>query len=363
MKNSYDEQKLRDEVIYLHYLWQQGPPTPPPSPHPPQSNPILPHWRHHHDPFPPPHTRSLPPVNSTTFKKKKVTKPEPISSENRRVNTDDNNVTKPDSPGWPVPVPVSRNSPQTGWPTPNPKPNPPPQPQEIERLSALHLQNKACKAFKDSLLIDSDDDDDDENEEDYEDEDEDDNEDGDDRFKQFENFFIKVFMEDNELRWYYQRCFENGEFLCLVCAADKKNNKNKKYKDCMGLVQHSKLILRTANKVAHRAFGEVVCKVLGWDVRRLPTIVLKGEPLGPAQSLGEPKESVAAAADDGKDGLCNTEDIAVSLDHVEDPTEEHAKGVDKSIAECSSKEGDIDESGGGEAQYEGETKEKVVFEA
>lgn len=48
---------------------------------------------------------------------------------------------------------------------------------------------------------------------------------------------------------------------------------------------------------------------------------------------GEPKESVAAAADDGKDGLCNTEDIAVSLDHVEDPTEEHAKGVDKSIAE------------------------------
>lgn len=50
---------------------------------------------------------------------------------------------------------------------------------------------------------------------------------------------------------------------------------------------------------------------------------------------GEPKESVAAAAaaNDGKDGLCNTEDIAVSLDHVEDPTEEHAKGVDKSIAE------------------------------
>jgi len=268
MKNSYDEQKLRDEVIYLHYLWQQGPP---PHPHP------HPHPRLHHDPFPPPHTRSLPPVNSNTFKKRNrrvnITKPGPISSENRRVN-----ITKPDSPGWPVPVP--RNSPQTGWPTPNPKSDPlPPQPQEIERLSALHLQNKACKAFKDSLLIDSDDD---EDEEDYED----DNEDSDgNRFKQFENFFIKVFMEDNELRWYYQRCFENGEFLCLVCAADKKNNKHKKYKDCIGLVQHSKLILRTANKVAHRAFGEVVCKVLGWDVRRLPTIVINGEPLGPAQSL------------------------------------------------------------------------------
>lgn len=338
MKNSYDEQKLRDEVIYLHYLWQQGPPPPPP-----QSNPILPHWRLHHDPFPPPHTRSLPPVNSTTFKK-------------RNNNNKKKKVTKPDSPGWPVPV--KRNSPQTGWPALNPKSDPlPPQPQEIERLSALHLQNKACKAFKDSLLIGSDDD---EDEEDYEDEDEDDNEDS--RFKQFENFFIKVFMEDNELRWYYQRCFENGEFLCLVCAADKKNNKSKKYKDCMGLVQHSKLILRTVKKVAHRAFGEVVCKVLGWDVRRLPTIVINGEPLGPAQSLGEPKESVAAAADDddGKDGPCETEDIAVSLEHVEDPVEEHAKGVDQSIAECSAKEGDIDENGGWEAQYEVETKEKVV---
>jgi hypothetical protein len=52
---------------------------------------------------------------------------------------------------------------------------------------------------------------------------------------------------------------------------------------------------------------------------------------------GEPKESVAAAAaaddDDGKDGPCETEDIAVSLEHAKDPVEEHAKGVDQSIAE------------------------------
>jgi len=48
---------------------------------------------------------------------------------------------------------------------------------------------------------------------------------------------------------------------------------------------------------------------------------------------GEPKESVAAAstaaAADGKDGPCETEDIAVSLEHVE----ENVKGVDQTIAE------------------------------
>ncbi|KAJ6298197.1 hypothetical protein OIU76_019354 [Salix suchowensis] len=32
-------------------------------------------------------------------------------------------------------------------------------------------------------------------------------------------------------------------------------------------------------KKAHRAYGQVICKVLGWDVDQLPTIVLKGEPL------------------------------------------------------------------------------------
>jgi hypothetical protein len=81
--------------------------------------------------------------------------------------------------------------------------------------------------------------------------------------------------------------------------------------------------------------------------------------------LGEPKESAVVAADvddddddddekeeedddndnddeDGKDGSRKTEDIAVSLEHVEDPVEECAKGADQSIDEPSSKEGDID---------------------
>lgn len=41
---------------------------------------------------------------------------------------------------------------------------------------------------------------------------------------------------------------------------------------------------------------------------------------------GEPKENVAAA-DDGKDASCKSDDI--------DPVEEHAQGVDRSIGEVS----------------------------
>ncbi|CAI8584482.1 unnamed protein product [Vicia faba] len=228
---------------------------------------------------------------------------------------------KPDSKEWPCPI--SSDSPQTGWPEPKPRSDPPPpplQPQEKERLSVLQAQNKACKALREFLSSSGSDDD--EEEED------------DDRLVEFEKFFIRVFMEDSELTGYYQRCFEDGEFCCLVCDAGNK------YKDCIGLVQHSISILRTANKKAHRAFGQAVCKVLGWDIHRLPTIVITGEPLR-CSTEGNLKKSFAGN-DDGKDGSSKTEDIAVSLEHVEDSIEEHVKRADQSIGECSSKEGDID---------------------
>ncbi|CAK8561375.1 unnamed protein product [Lathyrus sativus] len=306
--NPFDGQRLRDEVIYLHSLWHQGPPQQPnPCHRIPFSSSLQP-LLHRHS-FAPSHTRSLLPVPSTAFKKnrKKKKKKEP----------------KPDSPTWPCPH--SSDSPQTGWPEPKPQSDPPPplQPQEKERLSALEVQNKVCKAFREFLSGSGSDDE--------EDNDDDDDDDSDGRLGEFEEFFIRVFMEDNELMRYYQRCFENGEFCCLVCGAAEKKSW-KKYKDCVGLVQHSISILRTANKKAHRAFGQAVCKVLGWDIHRLPTIVITGEPLR-CSIEGEPKKSVAAA-DDGKDGSSKTEDIAVSSEHV--------KGADESIGECSSKEGDID---------------------
>ncbi|XP_058751828.1 uncharacterized protein LOC131624916 [Vicia villosa] len=338
--NPYDEQRLRDEVIYLHSLWHQGPPQQPI--HSSSSSHLQPLL--HRRPFAPYHTRSLPPVTTTAFKKTK--------NQKRKKKKE----PKPDSLEWRGPQ--SSDSPQIGWPEPKPRSDPPPplQPQEKERLSAVQAQNKACIALKEFLSGSGSGDEEDDNEEDHDDDDDD----SDARLVEFEEFFIRVFIEDNELLEYYQRCFENGEFCCLVCGAGKKSGK--KYKDCIGLVQHSISILRTANKKAHRAFGQAVCKVLGWDIHRLPTIAITAEPL---RCSTEGKKSVAAD-DDGKDGSSQKEDIAVSLEHVADSVEEHVKETDQSIGDCSSKEGDakgVDiamENGEGGTKFEGDIKEKVV---
>ncbi|XP_027356725.1 uncharacterized protein LOC113866033 [Abrus precatorius] len=158
-----------------------------------------------------------------------------------------------------------------------PKPDSPPpstvSPQEKEKRAALQAQHKACQAFKEFLS--SHDDADDADGDLYEDDDG-----GGGGWEEFEVFFVRVFMENHEMRGYYQRNFENGEFCCLVCGGIGKKKSGKRFKGCFGLVQHSMSILRTVEKRAHRAFGLAVCKVLGWDVDRLPTIVMKGSPLG-----------------------------------------------------------------------------------
>jgi len=136
--------------------------------------------------------------------------------------------------------------------------------QEKERLAAVQVQQKACKALKEFL---SNDDDDEEEEDDGE-------------WEEIEEFFVGLFLEDDELRGYYQRCFESGDFCCLACGAIGKKNHGKRFKDCLGLLQHSMSILRTLKRRVHRGFGMALCKVLGWDADRLPTIVMKGKPLG-----------------------------------------------------------------------------------
>nr|POE95264.1 hypothetical protein CFP56_05626 [Quercus suber] len=82
-------------------------------------------------------------------------------------------------------------------------------------------------------------------------------------------FFLKLFSEDRELRSYYEKCYESGDFYCLVCCGTGKTVW-KKFKGCVGLLQHSTSILKTKRKHAHRAFAQVICKVLGWDLHRLP---------------------------------------------------------------------------------------------
>lgn len=84
-------------------------------------------------------------------------------------------------------------------------------------------------------------------------------------------FFIMMFGEDEKLREYYKTKCENGEFYCLACGVIA-NKLGRKYKDCVALVQHSVTISKTKKKIAHRAYGRVVCQVLGWDIDRLPSL-------------------------------------------------------------------------------------------
>ncbi|GAB4849385.1 hypothetical protein Ancab_004182 [Ancistrocladus abbreviatus] len=252
----YDEQALRDEVIYLHSLWRQGPPAS-------LSTPIS-------------RNPTLKPSLSTPCKKKKKKKKKPVILSNKE---------------WPVkPEPDAPSTSGSAWPdfkrvlTPLKRPA---SAEEVASVMAMRAQQKglyACCEFFDSDdgQDDDDDDDDDEGEQRQE-------EGGiDDGHKESEEFqfFWKVFEGDEELRGYYEKHYENGEFCCLVCAGIGQKLR-KKYVNCVALVQHCITISKTKKRRAHRTFGQVICKVLGWDIERLPTFVPPaGDPSG--QSLKEP---------------------------------------------------------------------------
>ncbi|KAK6157356.1 hypothetical protein DH2020_011604 [Rehmannia glutinosa] len=242
------EQRLRDEVIYLHSLWHQGPPRPAAA------------VRHH-----------LQPSQPTQFKKEKKNR-----RKRGKKSTNKPNDTAPEStssPGaeWPLPTPPPPSS-TAGWPSLEAKPDPKPitlSPEEQSKLASRHAHQHALKAVleffrynnaDDSDSIESSSDEDDELMEE------------DDGREEY-SFFFKVFKEDNELREYYEKNFAKGEFSCLVCGALGGKKMGKKFKGCLALVQHSISIAKTKKRKAHRAFGQAVCKVLSWDINELSSIV------------------------------------------------------------------------------------------
>nr|KJB13057.1 hypothetical protein B456_002G054500 [Gossypium raimondii] len=239
--NPYDEKRLRDEVIYLHYLWEQGPPqttnqTHQKRPRPSTQNPINRRKFAHSGSHPPP-------------------KPDP--------GLDWSVLLKPTSPSSP------------GWPEPKSKPDPMVRPVSIEdqaRFANMQMQNKVldgCKEFFKKRVRDEENDDGDDDDVDVDEEEE---------KNEVDMFFMRIFVNNSELRGYYEENHEKGEFFCLVCGGIGENL-GKKFQGCVGLVQHCMSISKTKCKTGHRAFGLVVCKVLGWDIDRLPVILLKGEPL------------------------------------------------------------------------------------
>ncbi|KAK4342122.1 hypothetical protein RND71_037938 [Anisodus tanguticus] len=98
------------------------------------------------------------------------------------------------------------------------------------------------------------------------------------------DFFLKLFKEDDGLREYYEKNKESGGvFCCLVCCGVREKGW-KRFKDCSSLVQHAITIAKTSKRRAHRAYCKVVCEILGWDVNKLPAIVLSDKPVKAAQA-------------------------------------------------------------------------------
>ncbi|KAL7087539.1 hypothetical protein ACP275_13G073300 [Erythranthe tilingii] len=249
------EQRLRDEVIYLHSLWHQGPPR----------SAAAAAARHH-----------LHPANNTQFKKVR----------NRGARNKKNTANNPDaaapepisSPGieWKCPTPPPPAS-ASGWPSlaakPGPNPLLPVSPEDQLKSAARRAHHHAIRAVHEFFRSNSDGDSDAIDSSSDEDDDDDESMDEDCGRGEY-SFFFNLFKEDAELRDYYAKNFAKGEFSCLVCGAVGGKKMGKKYTGCLPLVQHSISIGKTKKKKkAHKAFALAVCKVLSWDIDRLPAIV------------------------------------------------------------------------------------------
>ncbi|KAL3325613.1 hypothetical protein AABB24_036710 [Solanum stoloniferum] len=274
--NRYDEQRLIQEVHYLHSLWHQGPPHP-----------------HVHPNLHPQTPVSLQPSGSTQFKKRNKQK-----SKKLKEAITDSGVK------WVFPTPAE-SSPVTesGWPSFTAQPNSQPHlptAEELARVAGNRAQQQALKVVSDYLKCSIDDDEEDM----YEDEDEDDMEVG--KGEKNLNFFAKLFEEDSGLREYYEKNSESGgEFSCLVCSGVGKKGWSKRFKDCVGLVQHS--ITISNKRQAHWAFGQVLCRILGWDINRLPSIVLSAGGK-PSESSDKPVEAQVLGSELQTSSLANLND-------------------------------------------------------
>ncbi|XP_015170128.1 uncharacterized protein [Solanum tuberosum] len=284
--NPYDEQRLIEEVRYLHSLWHQGPPHP-----------------HVHPNLHPQTPVSLQPSGSTQFKKQNKQK-----SKRLKEALIDSGV------GWVFPIPAE-SSPVTdsGWPSFTAQPSLQPQLPTAEELASVagnRAQQQGLKAVSEYLKYSVDDDE----EEMYDDDDDMEVE----KEEKKMNFFAKLFEEDGGLREYYEKNNESGgEFICLVCSGVGKKGWSKRFKDCVGLVQHS--ITISNMRQAHRAYGQVICRILGWDINRLPSIVLSAGGK-PSESSDKPVEAQGNEDAGGKDclsGLSNTTDaVNVGTDEL-----------------------------------------------
>ncbi|KAJ9153500.1 hypothetical protein P3X46_026929 [Hevea brasiliensis] len=279
------EQRLRDEVIYLHSLWHRGPPALNPNP-----NRLRPKPFHNSNNNP---SRNLHVSYPTSFKKTKGNKHGYQNAKNSTPSGSGSSRQPDPGPEWPInpPRPSSPPNSSSGWPSFKVKPSPSAQftPGIHEaKIATMQMQQKIVKCCNEFFGKKADLDSEEDNK--FEEEDEGDDSFGDDNDVEETDeykFFFGLFVEHRELRDFYEKNQETGDFYCLVCGG-MGVKVGKMFKGCLGLVQHAIAILRTKRKRAHRALGQVICRVLGWDFGRLPVVVLKDEPLSQSlASLGD----------------------------------------------------------------------------
>ncbi|XP_074319291.1 uncharacterized protein LOC141656335 isoform X2 [Silene latifolia] len=250
------ETTLIQEVLYLHSLWHRGPPSGPTT----RTN------------------QYLKPTPTTHFKK------------NKHVSDKE----------WPVSEVVPDPHSGSEWPAFRKLNTPITRPateEEKARVLGVRVQMRgveACSCLFQKRNEDGEDEEDDEEEED----------DGDD--EEEIDLFENLFEEDGELREFYKKNCEGvgggGEFCCLVCGG---GNVGRKFKNCVALVQHSITVSKTKRRKAHRAYGRVVCKVLGWDVDRLPSLPVSvgdGVGVGGSESVGKSSEVMKGEVKNDADG-------------------------------------------------------------
>ncbi|KAG2609474.1 uncharacterized protein LOC120702655 isoform X3 [Panicum virgatum] len=233
------ERRLAEEVLYLHSLWRRGPAAPA-------------------------RTQSRSAGRITTETKR------------RRLDTA---ADQPQDTGleWPLAPSPPNSSPKT-WPeaapasSPSPAkpPPPPPSPGALAQREALR---SAAEFFSNR---DSDDDDDGAGSESEGEQD-------------AAGFITGLFERDAALRGHYERGWEEGQFACVACAGGARKP-GRRFRGCVALVQHARAATRYGRPRAHRALAAVVCRVLGWDVARLPSIVID-----PRGTLGQALAAEAKA--------------------------------------------------------------------
>ncbi|KFK42239.1 hypothetical protein AALP_AA2G229600 [Arabis alpina] len=252
--NLYDDESLKQEVIYLHSLWHQGPPTRNPIP---TSN-----FNPFHNPVQRSRPNYIPPADLQLLSRygAPIVPRNPNYPQNLKRPRPD---SRPDS-GREWPVKELLRSPPTGsgWPEFKPcKKARPASEEEKENFAVYKLQreiHRTCREFckksseEESSVTGGDESDSDDGDGD-----------GDEEF-QFQ-FLLRMFEENEKLKEYYVKNFGNGEFWCLVCGGSGEKSV-RKFKSCLALVQHSLAIHKTDLKTQHRALAQVVCNVLGWDV-------------------------------------------------------------------------------------------------